>query len=149
VTFILLKFLHVTFMFIGTALAIGPAALLLLLARSGDAAAIRHAFRLTEPIFQISTASYGGGIVFGIAAAAAGALDLTAQWLLTAYILVAILGIHGMLFDRWTKRVARTSGATLDVADGLTATTPLYLFVAMVVLVILIVYDMVTKPALF
>ena len=38
-TFVFLKFLHVALMFMGAALAVGPAALLYLLARSGDAAA--------------------------------------------------------------------------------------------------------------
>jgi hypothetical protein len=42
VTFVFLKFLHVPFMFLGTALAVGPVALHLL-ARSGDIAAIRRA----------------------------------------------------------------------------------------------------------
>jgi hypothetical protein len=148
VTFVLLKFLHVAFMFLGTALAIGPAALLFLVARSHDAPAIRRTFHLSNPIFQISTACYGGGIVFGVAAAAAGTLELTAHWLLTAYVLVALLGIHGIAFDRWTKGIVAHGdpvGATARGRLGL----PLYLLVAMVALVVLIVYVMVTKAAPF
>lgn len=58
-SFVFLKFLHVAFMFLGTAPAVGPAALLYLLARSGDPAAIRRTFRLAERVIRISTLCYG------------------------------------------------------------------------------------------
>lgn len=151
-TFILLKFLHVVFMFIGVALAIGPASMVLLLARSGDPSAAARTFGLAERLFQISTASYGLGIVFGFAAALSGSLDLTARWLVTAYILVALLGIHGILFDRWTKRIwsAMAGGAGPSVREVSVRTgMPTYLLSAMFVLVVLIVYVMVTKVTVF
>jgi hypothetical protein len=153
VSFVFLKFLHVALMFMGAALAVGPAALLYLLARSGDPAAIGRTFNLADRVFQISTACYGLGILAGFAAALAGSLDLTASWLITAYVLVAALGVHGILFDRWTKRVAQrfgSSGAT-DPAQlqGLRRDrAPLYLLVAMALLVVAIVYVMVTKVSL-
>ena len=153
-TFVFLKFLHVALMFLGAALAIGPAALLYLVARSGDPAAIGRTFKLAERIFQVSTACYGLGIVVGFIAALAGTLDLTASWLITAYVLVALLGVHGILFDRWAKRVAlsfASSGG--NHTDGLARLrrdrAPLYLLGAMTVLVVAIVYVMVTKVSLF
>jgi len=154
VTFVFLKFVHVALMFMGAALAIGPAALLYLLARSGDPAAIRRTFRLAERVFQISTLCYGLGIVAGFVAALTGALDLTASWLIAAYVLVAVLGVHGALFDRWTKRVAHSfdsGGATeTDRLERLRRDrAPLYLLGAMAVLVVAIVYVMVTKVSLF
>jgi uncharacterized membrane protein len=118
VTFVFLKFLHVALMFMGAALAIGPATLLYLLARSGDSAAIGRTFKLAERVFQISTACYGLGIIVGLVAALAGTIDLTASWLITAYVLVAVLGLHGTLFDRWTKRVAENSGQTAPVGPS-------------------------------
>lgn len=152
--FVFLKFLHVAFMFMGTALAIGPAALLFLLVRSSDIAAIRGAFMRSERIFQISTACYGLGIIFGFAAALAGTLDLTASWLLLAYVLVALLGGHGILFDRWTKQVARGLVASTAGDDEQTARlrhdrAPTYLLSAMVFLVAAILYVMVVKPSPF
>lgn len=153
-TFVFLKFLHVAFMFMGAALAIGPAAVLYRMARSGDAAAIRPAFKVVERIFQVSTACYGLGIIFGFAAALAGSLDLTAPWLIAAYVLVALLGAHGTVFDRWTKQVA-LGFASVDanepdrVESLRRARMPLYLLSAMAVLVVAIVYVMVTKPSLF
>jgi hypothetical protein len=153
-TFVFLKFLHVAFMFMGAALAVGPAAMLYLIARSGDAAGIRRSFASVERIFQISTACYGLGIVFGFAAALSGTLDLTASWLITSYVLVALLGAHGILFDRWTKQVVLGFGSAAatepDRVEHLRhARTPLYLLSAMAVLVIAIVYVMVTKLSLF
>lgn len=65
-TFIAPKFLHVAFMFMGASLAIGPATLLHMVARSGDRAAILRVFSLAERLFRWSTAGYGLGIVFGL-----------------------------------------------------------------------------------
>jgi hypothetical protein len=151
-TFVGLKFLHVAFMFMGAALAVGPAATLYLIARSGDAAAIRRSFAIVGRVFQISTACYGLGIAFGFAAALSGTLDLTASWLIAAYVLVALLGANGTLFDRWTKQVA--SGMQSGDADEAilverlrSARAPLYLLGAMTVLVVAIVYVMVIKPS--
>ena len=153
-TFVFLKFVHVALMFMGAALAIGPAALLYLLARSGDPAAIGRTFKLAERIFQISTACYGLGIVVGFVAALVGTLDLTASWLITAYVLVGLLGLHGILFDRWAKRVALTFGSSgANEPDRLERLRrdrrPLYLLGAMATLVVAIVYVMVTKVSLF
>lgn len=153
-SFVFLKFLHVAFMFLGVAFAIGPTALLALLMRSVDAQTLRHSLPLTHRIFQISTACYGLGVVFGFVAALTGTLDLAAPWLLTAYVLVAVLGLHGILFDRWTKQVSRsltsdTADATRDAAGHGHERAPIYYLSAMVVLVVAIVYVMVTKPSLF
>ena len=150
-SFVFLKFAHVALMFLGSALAVGPASILYLLSRSGDVQTIRTSFRSAERLFQLSTACYGLGVLAGLAAAFAGTLDLTASWLLTAYVLVALLGGHGILFERWTKQVvaglaaSTTRDATLArlQREGL----PLYLVSAMAVLVVAIVFVMVTKLA--
>ena len=152
-SFVFLKFLHIALMFLGAALAIGPATLLCLVARSGDPAAIGRTFKLAERVFQVSTACYGLGIVAGFAAALAGTLDLTASWLLTAYVLVALLGVHGTLFDRWTTNVAaRMSSSGANESDEVKRLRrdrrPLYLLGAMALLVVAIVYVMVTKAGL-
>jgi len=133
-------------------LAIGPASMIFLLARSAEPFAIRRSFGLAERLFQVSTACYGLGIIFGIAAALSGTLDLTAHWLITAYVLVALLGLHGMIFDRWTKRAEQAiadAGDTVTPRDRLGTRLPAYLLSAMFVLVILIVYVMVTKITVF
>ena len=134
-------------MFMGTALAIGPAVLLYLLVRSGDSAPATRTFTDAERVFQVSTVCYGLGILSGIAAALTGALDLTASWLVIAYVLVALLGGHGILFDRWTKRVSMRL-ASGDQTDQLRQDRlPGYVVLAMAALVVAIVYVMVTKPS--
>ena len=40
---------------------------------------------------------YGLGILLGVFAALTGAIDLTAKWLPTAYVLVVVLGVNGLL----------------------------------------------------
>lgn len=146
-SFVVLKFLHVAFMFFGVALAIGPTALLVQVLRSGDAQALRATLPRAERVFQVSTVSYGLGILFGLAAAVTGTLDLTAPWLVIAYVLVALLGVHGVLFDRWTKRAVSELDAL--AARRTRDRVPLYYLSAMTVLVVAILYVMVAKPSLF
>jgi hypothetical protein len=147
--FVLLKFFHIAFMFMGVAFALGPASMVFLLARSADPLVIRRTFGVAQRLFDISTGCYAVGIVLGIAAALSGSIDLTARWLITAYALVALLGLHGILFDRWTKRAQGAmahAGETTDVPEtSVGIRLPTYLLSAMLVLVILIVYVMVTK----
>ncbi len=153
-TFVVLKFLHIAFMFIGVALAVGPAVLLYLIARSGEPGSIGRAFAAAERVFQVSTASYGFGIVFGFIAAVVGTLDLRASWLVTAYVLVAVLAVHGILFDNWTKGVARAFASTGGFGAGRPdplrrERRPLYLISAMAALIVAILFVMVIKPSLF
>jgi hypothetical protein len=140
-------------MFMGVAFAIGPASLVFLLVRSAEPLPIARTLGLAAWLFQISTACYALGIIFGIAAALSGSIDPTARWLITAYVLVALLGLHGVLFDRWAKRVQRaTAGvgdATVTRSESFGTRMPAYLLGAMCVLVILIVYVMVTKVTVF
>ena len=105
--FQLLKFLHVASMFLATALAVGPSVLLYLIARSGNADAIRRAFAHTTSVFRAGAAFYGLGLLFGFLAALNGQIDLTASWLITAYILVGALIVFNLGFERWTKRIER------------------------------------------
>ena len=149
-TFVFVKFVHVAFMFLGAALAIGPAALLYMLARSGAGSAIRPAFTAAERVFQISTACYGLGIIAGFVAAVTGSLDLAAPWLITAYVLVALLGASGVLFDRWTKQVALAFTPSVGhdaerLQRILRDRVPLYLLIGMMLLIVAVVFVMVTK----
>jgi uncharacterized membrane protein len=150
-TFLLLKYLHIASMFMGTAFAVGPAVLFFLVARSSDAAAVRGVFGLAKPVFRASTAFYGLGVVFGFAAALSGAIDLTSGWLLIAYFFVAAIGGNAIYFDGWARRVERHLERE-DAAGAsrlLRARGPFNSLVAMVVLTLAIVYVMVAKPAPF
>jgi hypothetical protein len=151
--FVILKFLHVGSMFLATALAVGPSVLLYRIARSGDIAGIRRTFPQATAVFRVSTVLYALGILFGIAAALSGQIDLTTGWLLLAYGLIALLGVSNVTFERWTRSVeAASRGPGSDEGGrlaGLTSSARARLTVtAMIVLTVAIVYVMVTKPTL-
>jgi hypothetical protein len=151
--YLLLKFLHVGSMFLATALAVGPSILLYLIARTGNVDAIRRAFGHATAVFRIGGAFYGLGLLFGfLAAALSGEIDLTARWLITAYVLVGVLIVFNIGFERWTRRIEKSVAnreASTDLADAIAARAPIYALSGMVVLTLLVVFVMVVKPALF
>jgi len=151
VDFLLLKWLHIGSMFMATALAVGPFVVLYLVARTGDLPAIRRAFSFSTSVGRVGGLMYGFGIVFGVLAALTGAIDLTAAWLLTAYVLVIVLAANGLLAERWMRRVevAAGRGESTEV-DGLTrAPAVKALLTVMVTVTLAIVFVMVVKPTLF
>jgi hypothetical protein len=150
--FLLFKFLHVGSMFLATALAVGPSVLLYLIARTGNVDAIRRAFGRSTSVFRAGGAFYGLGLLFGFVAALNGQLDLTASWLITAYVLVGLLIAFNLGFERWSKRVERVvdnDAASPELAAALGARVPVYALGGMVTLTLLIVFVMVVKPTLF
>ena len=149
--FLVFKWLHIGSMFMATALAVGPFVVLYLVARSGDLPSIRRAFSFSTTIGRIGGAMYGLGILFGIVAALTGAIDVTATWLLTAYVLVVLLGVNGLLAERWMGRVhtAAEEGGSDEVDRLARAPSAMTLLTIMVVVTLAIIYVMVVKPTLF
>jgi hypothetical protein len=151
--YLLLKFLHVAAMFLATALAVGPSVLLYLIARSGDVDAIRRAFGHATSVFRVGGALYGLGLLFGFLAGLNGQIDLTAPWLITAYVLVGVLIAFNLGFERWTKRIEHAvdgEEASLSELHGaVRSRAPIYALVGMVLLTLSIVFVMVVKPAIW
>lgn len=151
-TYLVFKFVHVGAMFLGTALAIGPIALFVLILRTGDANAIRKAFRFAEPLSRAGGVSYGLGVVFGIITALNGGIDLTAPWLLIAYVLLVGLVVANLYADRWMKRVhlaaeAATDGRSSGELDAWRRSSrPLWSLAAAATLSLALVFVMVVKP---
>ena len=149
--FLLLKFLHVGSMFLATALAVGPSVLLYLIARTGDVDSIRRAFGHTTSVFRIGGAFYGLGLLFGFLAALNGQIDLTARWLVAAYVLVGVLIVFNLGFERWTRRIERAveggSTPSPDLAATIASRSPVYALAGMIVLTLSIVFVMVVKPS--
>ena len=149
-TFEILKVLHIGSMFLATALAVGPLIVMYLVARTQDAPAIARTFSFSTSIGRIGGAMYGLGILFGVLAALNGVLDLTAPWLLTAYVLVILLGVNGVLAERWVGRVERAARAsTADLPRLVQARSPIVSLTIMIGLTLAIIYVMVVKPTLF
>jgi hypothetical protein len=148
--FLLPKFLHIGSMFLATALAVGPLVVFTLILRTGDAAAIRRAFGFAEPVARAGGIFYGLGILFGIIATLTGSIDLTARWLLTAYVIVVLLGANGLYAERWMRKV---EGAAERHGDELAAwqrsRLPVWSTAGAVTLTLAVVYVMVVKPTLW
>jgi uncharacterized membrane protein len=155
VMYLVLKFLHVGSMFLGTALAIGPIALFVLILRTGDAHAIRRAFRFAEPLSRAGGIFYGLGVVFGVITALNGGIDLTAPWLVTAYALLVGLVVSNLYADRWMKRVHVAAEAESE-DTGVTeldawrrSSGPLWSLGLAALLTLALVFVMVVKPTLY
>jgi hypothetical protein len=150
-TFNILKVLHIGSMFMATALAVGPLLLMYLVGRTQDAQAIVRTFSFSTVVGRIGGAMYGLGILFGVSAALTGALDLTARWLLTAYVLVVLLGVNGLLAERWIGQVEQAAAAsrTADLERLVRSRSPIVSLTIMIGLTLAIIFIMVVKPTLF
>jgi hypothetical protein len=143
----LFKFVHVGSMFLATALAIGPAVLLYLIARTGSVDTIRRAFSHTTLVFRIGAAFYGLGLVFGFVTALNGSIPVGAPWLLAAYLLILVLIAFNFTFERWTHRVQHAvREPAVGIAPVVGSRVPLYALAGMVTATLLIVFVMVVKP---
>lgn len=149
--FVFIKFLHISAMFTATSLAVGPIVVYYLVARTGDASALKTAMRFDQALERIAGGFYGLGLLLGVAATLTGSLDLAAPWLLTAYALVVLLivnNLHLSLRMRALKEAA-SSGNSADLralsrARALTAS-----IAALGLITLALVYTMVAKPTLF
>jgi hypothetical protein len=150
-TFEILKVLHIGSMFMATALAVGPLIVMYLVARTQDAPAIARTFSFSTSIGRIGGGMYGLGILFGVLAALNGVLDLTAPWLLTAYVLIILLGLNGVLAERWIGQVERAAQASpsADLQRLVRARSPIVSLTIMIGLTLAIIYVMVVKPTPF
>jgi hypothetical protein len=153
-TYLVLKSLHVGAMFLATALAIGPIALFVLILRTGDTDAIRRAFRFAEPLSRAGGICFGLGILFGVATALSGSIDLLTPWLVTAYVLILGLAATNLTADGWMRRVHQAS----EAADGEAvaelerwrrSARPIWSLGAATLLILALVFVMVVKPTIF
>jgi len=149
--FVFLKFLHISAMFAATSLAVGPIVVYYLVARSGDANALKIAMTFDEALERTAGGFYGLGILLGVAATLSGSLDLTAPWLLTAYALVILLVVNNLYLSlrmRALKEVAAIGNnaalAAHSRSGALTAS-----IAALGLITLALVYTMVAKPNFF
>jgi len=108
--FQLLKFLHVLTIIGAIVLAEGTILHIWVAARRHDVLALRHAIEESERGDRLSNPLVVLSIIFGVAAALAGQIDLTAPWLITAYG-VLILGFVGLGLGGGLRHIERLKGA--------------------------------------
>ncbi len=110
-----LKFLHIVFIFGGIGLVYGTEILLHRIGRSGDTRAIRTAFDMAKPVATVAPAVFWVGVAFGLTAGVVNGYDLLAPWLLATYVLVAALMVAGLSITvPWMNRVGTLAAATPD-----------------------------------
>jgi hypothetical protein len=149
--YLIVKFLHVGAMFVATALAVGPMAILVLILRTGEEATILRAFGFAGSLSRAGGISYGLGVVFGITTALIGGIALTSGWLLTAYAVLLLLIVNNLYADRWMKQVhvAASNSDGDRLQRWRRSATPLWSLGGAIVLTLALVFVMVVKPTLF
>ncbi len=111
----LLKFLHIAFIFSSIALVYGTEILLHRISRSGDTRTIRTVFGMARPIGTIAPIIFMVGVGFGLTAGVVNGYNLLAPWLLATYVLVAALMAAGLRITvPWMNRVGELAAAAPD-----------------------------------
>lgn len=148
-----LKFLHIALVFSGIALMYGTEVVLHRIGRTGDTRAIRTAFATVRPLTMMAPAIFWIGVAFGLAAGIVNGYDLLAPWLITAYVLVAILfGLGIGVTVPWMNRIGALAAsapdgpATPELSEVLHRPMVTRLLYLSVVIDVVIVGLMVFKP---
>lgn len=150
------KFLHIASMFAAVTLVFGSIVFLDLLARRGDAVAYLRLDALVQRTDMIAIALFLIGLLFGFATALTGGFDLTASWLVLAYVLVAALFIEGIFLTipryNHIREVATNSdpaAAGEAIAQLVRDSRHVMLVAIVAVLWLGVIFVMVVKPTLF
>ena len=114
------KFLHIASMFTSVTLLFAYDIVLHRSAARGDVATVRAVGKLKPRVENSGVAMFLAGIAFGIITALVGPFDLTQGWLITAYVLVAlILVIGGGPESAWLRQLIQA--ADEEGGDGQSA----------------------------
>jgi uncharacterized membrane protein SirB2 len=148
-----LKFLHIVCMFGTVTLFIGGEVMLAGVARSGDVRAFRRVGAVTKKTDTVAILLLLAGVGFGLATAVTGHIDLTAGWLITAYVLVGVVFAVGLAyFTPRYERMMKAAEASPDDAPSeelarlIDPGKELAVMVFDIALWAAIVYVMVAKP---
>lgn len=150
------KFLHIASMFAAVTLIFGSIVFLDLLARRADAAAYLRLDELVKRTDIVAIGLFLMGLVFGFATALTGEFDLTASWLILAYVLVAGIFVEGIFITipRYNHiREVATNSDPAVAGDAIARLVRDPGHVALVTIVGMlwlgVIYVMVVKPTLF
>jgi uncharacterized membrane protein SirB2 len=147
-----LKFLHILTMFATVTLFVGGEVILTAVARTRDVGALRRVAAITKRTDGLGILLLLVGVALGILTAVTGQFDLTAPWLIIAYVLVGILIATGIFyFAPQTKRLAEALEASGDrfspeLAQLLDPRREMVVLVLDVALWSALIYVMVVKP---
>lgn len=97
--FTLLKFAHILFVFSGITLLFAYDVVFSRVAKVRDVRALRRVGAQATPVVNTGVAVFLAGVGFGLLAAWIGPFDLTAGWLIAAYVLVGVLAVLGFAVE--------------------------------------------------
>ena len=103
---LILKFLHILAMFSAVTLIFGGVVFLDVVARTRDVVTYRRLYAVWERSDTAALVLFVAGIVFGFLTAITGGFDLTASWLILAYVIVVAIFVDSyLLTGRWYNRI--------------------------------------------
>ena len=146
------KFLHIVSMFVGVTILVGGEWFYLRSMRQRDLPAMRAFARIYGRVDRLAIGALTLGVVFGLATAATGGFDMTARWLVSAYVIVIALYAVGFSSTPFLLKVGRAADATPGDVPGpevdalLRSARPVWAAVISIVLYVLVIADMVFKP---
>ena len=150
------KFLHIASMFAAVTLIFGSIVFLDLLARRADAVAYLRLDALAKRTDMVAIGLFLMGLLFGFATALSGGFDLTASWLIVAYVLVAGIFVEGIFITIPRYKQIRDVATNSDPAVAGDAIARLVRDPGHVALVTIVgilwlgvLFVMVVKPTLF
>ena len=153
---LIFEFLHIVSMFGAVTLIVGSIVFLDIVGRNRDVAAYRRLDAMVQRTDMVAIALFLAGIVFGFLTALTGGFDLTASWLVLAYILVGAIFVEGFLVTvPWYSRIRAAANdpdearAALNVERHLRSRRHLALVTVIVLLWAAVIFVMVVKPDLF
>lgn len=104
------KVLHIFSMFLAVTVLFAPEVLYFSAARNRDVVALRRVGMLTRRTEVLGTALFILGIVAGLLTAIAQSRSLFVTWLITAYVIVALLAtLGGAVEGPWLKKMAEAA----------------------------------------
>ena len=95
----LLKFLHILSMFLAVTLLFSPDIVFYRAAAARDVHTMRRVGNLSRMVVNAGIILFFVGLAFGFLTALTGGFDLTAPWLVMAYVLVALIIVLGAAIE--------------------------------------------------
>lgn len=145
------KYLHILTMFVAVTLMFGGEVLFHLLRRTDDLRALRRFLAVVDPVFRLGVALLTLGVVFGLLAAVTIGFDLTARWLLLAYVLIVAIyalgfGVGVPYFGRVRRVLANDEATAEERRRVLEDRRGIWDLALATLLYVAIIYVMVMKP---
>ncbi len=148
---LVLKWLHILSMFASVTLLFVPDIVLWRASAAGDVATIRRIGPLTKGALNVGITMFFVGVGFGLLTVWQGGFDFFSPWLITAYVLVAILIVLGAAIEsphleRIGAAAERSGGEPSAELRALLRSPIRYVSWVSVALYAAVIYVMVSKP---